>query len=72
MSDGITSEGVMFRPRWQALREAFDLYGRVPNKDLMRETLNLIDATFPADATLEEPKSPRLLNSGSVMLLAFF
>ncbi len=73
MSDGMTAEGGNVSPALECnLRKHLIYMGEFQIKALdSRETLNLIDTCFPADATVDEPKSPRLLNSGSVMLLIF-
>jgi hypothetical protein len=68
--DGMTPEGNLFRPRLQTLQDAFDLYSRFPNKELMRETIADADQCLPADATADFAHDPRN-KSGYLVLLAF-
>jgi hypothetical protein len=70
MTDGMTGEGNLFRPRWELLGTAFKLYQKFPNKVLMRETLDLADEYLPPDATAAFFKGPHN-QSGDLMLLAF-
>jgi hypothetical protein len=71
--DGITSEGVIFRYRREALKQAFVLYQRIPNKELALQTFAVIDECLPASATVKgmyDPIHPAAKNWGYPLLLA--
>ena len=57
IGDGMTGEGSFFRMRSYALRDAFKTYQQFPDKELMRKTLNFIDACLPPDASVQDRKT---------------
>jgi len=59
MDDGMTAEGALFNPRFRALKDAFELYNRFPNQELMRETMSFADECLPPDATIDFLHDPR-------------